>query len=474
MKTLKYYKLVTLLFAAVFTVSCVQDDDFDLPNLDVTPPTLSGTEISINNLKQLYLQELADGNDLVTIENDIYITGYVISNDEFGNFFEEIILQDAASNPTTGVKVLVNVSPLFIFYEFGRRTHVQLQGLTIGLDGGVLSIGVRDGNRLGKIAEPQMTDFIIRNVEVEEITPLPMSISEFNINKTNLYIRLNNMQFHRNDVLGDNPKTYAAEPGDQFDGERILESCDEGIAVIFSTSTFADFRTLSLPTGSGTIDGILTLNFFGDMFNFVINTPETVNFDSTDRCDPTETDCGIATSTGANELFSEFFESQTEGTPITGNGWTNYIEEGSREWRTFFNDGTNSSLGLSATIGSFGSGDDSTIAWLITPEFDFDAQDGETLNFKTSNSFADGSTLNLLFSDNWDGTPSNIASATWNLIPAAYIVEDDDFFGDWFPSGNVSLDCITGTGHIAFRYQGSDDEGFDGSYELDEIELKSN
>ncbi len=475
MKTLKIYKLLILFFAATFMVSCVQDDDYDVPNLDVEPPVLSGTEISINGLKQLLLQEQAtNGNDILTIEDDLYTTGFVISNDEFGNFYEELILQDNNENPTIGIKVLVNVNPLFITYEFGRKTHIQLQGLTVGFDSGVFTVGIRNGNSIDKIGESQMTQYIKRDVDVAEIVPLPMNISEFTTEKTNLFIRLNDVQFHRNEVLGEFPKTYAAEPEDQFDGERVLESCSEGTSTTFSTSTFADFKALDLPTGKGNIDAILTLDFFGESFNIVVNSPFDVNLEDTNRCDPIEVDCGIASSTGANELFSEFFETQNEGTSISGNGWTNYIQEGSRDWRSFFSDGTNGSLGISATIGSYQSGDDSTIAWLIMPEFNFDAQDGETLNFKTSNSFSDGSTLELLFSSDWDGNPDNIATATWDLIPAAYITQDDDSFSDWFESGNVSLDCITGTGYIGFKYQGSGDADFDGSYELDEIQVNSN
>ena len=474
MKTSTIYKLMILLFAATFAVSCVQDDDYEIPNLEVTPPVLSGEEITINGLKQLLLQEQAAGNDILTIEDDLYITGYVISNDEFGNFYEEILLQDESSNPTIGIKILVNVNPLFIFYEFGRRTHIQLQGLTVAFDSGVLSLGIRNGNSIDKLGITQMTDYIKRDTQVEEITPLPMSISEFNIDKTNLYIRLTDVQFHRNDVLGENPKTFAAEPEDEFDGERTLESCTDGLSAVFSTSTFADFKAVSLPTGRGTLDGILTLDFFGETFNVVVNSPLSINFDSTDRCDPTEVNCGLASSVGSNELFSEFFETQNEGSPISGNGWTNYIQEGSRDWISFFNDGSNGSLGISATIGSYNSNDDSTIAWLIMPEFDFDAQDGETLNFKTSNSFSDGSYLELLYSSDWDGNPANIASATWDIIPSAYLVQDDDNFADWFDSGNVSLDCITGSGYIAFKYTGSGDADFDGSYELDEIEVNSN
>ncbi len=471
MKNLKIYKLIILIFVTTVSISCIQDDDFNTPAVEVQAPIVTGTEITIDALKQLLITEqTTNGNDILTIEEDYYITGYVISNDEFGNFFEEIILQDAPANPTTGIKVLVNVNPLFITYEFGREVHVQVQGLTVGYDNGVLSLGIRNGNQIDQIGESQMTDYLKRDVTVAEITPLPMSIADFSVDKTNLYIQLNDMQFFR-DELG---KTFSAEADDNFDGERIIESCATGLTAIFSTSTFADFKALTLPEGKGSLDAILTMNFFGDTFNIVVNTPETINFDDTNRCDPSEVDCGLASTTGTNVLFEDFFEDQTDGQPIAGNGWTNYIEAGTRSWRAFFSTSTNSSLGISATIGSYQSGDDSTIAWLITPQFDFDAQDGETLNFKTSNSFSDGSTLELLYSSDWDGNPNTITSATWDLVPAAYIVQDSDFYGDWFDSGNVSLDCITGTGYLALKYTGSGDADFDGSYEFDEIVINAN
>ncbi|MFK5983425.1 MAG: DUF5689 domain-containing protein [Flavobacteriaceae bacterium] len=471
MKTIKNYKIVTFFLALTLIVSCVSDDDYDVPNTDPIAPIINGTVITIGSLKDLVLQN--NGAPLTFTETDTYISGYVISNDEAGNFFEELVIQDQAENPTTGIKILINVNPLFITYEFGRKIFVKLDGLTAGYaQDGLLSIGINDGgSEIQKIAESKMAETLIRDIELAEIIALPISISEFSDDKTNLYVRLNDVQFNRNDALGDNRKTFAAEPTDEFDGERTIESCTEGLSAILSTSTFSDFKAVLVPQGRGVLDGILTKNFFGEIFNIVLNTPETINFDSTDRCDPSEVDCGLASSTGTNELFSEFFETQSEGSSISGNGWINYIQEGSRDWISFFNDGSNGSLGLSATIGSFNSNDDSTIAWLIMPEFDFDAQNGETLNFKTSNSFSDGSTLELLYSSDWDGDTATITSATWDLIPAAYIVQDDDSFSDWFESGNVSLDCVTGTGYIAFKYQGSGNADFDGSYELDEIEV---
>jgi hypothetical protein len=271
--------------------------------------------------------------------------------------------------------------------------------------------------------------------------------------------------------LGDNPKTFAAEDDDQFDGERLLESCANGASVILSTSTFSDFKSLLLPVNRGSIDAVLTRDFFDDFYTIYINSPEALNFNDDMRCDPIEISCGLATTIGTSNLFMDNFETQTNNTPVSGNGWTNFTAAGSRSWQVYTSTGSNPSLGKSVRIDSFGSNDASTIGWLITPPIDLDAQDGVTLRFKTSNSFSDGSTLDVLFSKDWDGTTAGIANATWGIIADAYVTQDSDAFGSWFPSGNVDLSCETGTIHIAFKYVGSGQSTFDGTYELDDVSI---
>jgi hypothetical protein len=461
--------------------SCIQDDEFDIPEIEIQSVDIPQDRVlSIGSLSAQLEQEMTtNGNDILTFQtdndssNDLFVVGYVISNDASGNFFEELVLQDTPSNPTAGVKVLIDVNPLFNTYQFGRKVFIRLDGLSVALDSGVLSLGIREGNGVEKISEAAQSDFLLRDDEVEDIIPLDITISQFTSEKTNLYIRLNSVQFNRNQALGDDRLTFAAEADDQFDGERILESCTSGATTTFSTSTFADFKGQLLPQGSGSITGLLTFNFFGEDFNVVVNDLSTIDLNG-ERCDPSEISCGIAIATGANVLFSDFFETQQVNNPINGNGWTNYAESGTQTWEAYSSGGTNASLGTSARIGSFMSGDTSTIGWLATPQINFDAQDGETLNFMTSNSFSDGSTLEVLFSNDWDGVAANIPNATWDIVADAFIVQDSDFFGDWFPSGNVDLSCVSGQGYIAWKYVGSGVSDFDGTYELDEIKLESN
>lgn len=495
MKTTWFFLRLALMLIIGLNESCVNDDEYDVPSVIIEPANIDlNNVITINSLSNEFEQALlAEADDLgisttdelainelrqsfkLSFEDNLrYIEGFVISNDLAGNFFEELIIQDKPNEPTRGVKILIDSNPLYVTYQFGRKVYVKIEGLTVGYDSGVFSLGISGGNKLEKIGESQRYSYLIRDSIVAAIIPLPLNISEFTAAKTNLYIRLNNVQFNRYEALGDNRKTFAAEPNDEFDGERTLEDCVDGISTVFSTSTFADFKAMLLPEGRGMLDGILTLNFFGDTYNIVINDPTNILFDNMERCDPTEINCGLISLTGINVLFNDFFENQIIGQPISGNGWTNYIEEGTETWEAFYSETSNVSLGISARMSSYNSGTNSSIGWLITPEIDFNMQNGESLKFKTSNSFADGSRLELLFSNDWDGLIENVVNARWDVLSSAYIVQDNDNFASWFSSGNVDLDCIQGTGYIAWKYVGRSNPDFDGTYELDEIEIESN
>lgn len=472
MKTIKLNSVLLLLLAMVVFTGCVQDDDFSTPDLTITEPVLDGDVVSISSVAT----QVQQAGGLLLFEFDgpsDYMEGYVISTDEGGNFFEEIIIQDNLENPTTGIKILLDVNPLFTRYEVGRKIYVKLEGLSAGISSGVLTLGVIESiNNAEKIPAFLEEETILRSAESGTLVPLPISFNEFSDDKTNLFVRLDDVQFNRSDVLGDNPLTFAGEASDDFDGERVLESCASSATTTFSTSTFADFKGLDLPAGRGSINAILTKDFFGEVFNVVVNSPEDIDFDSSAmRCDPIEISCGLADMAGSTNLFEDDFESQTVNSLISGNGWTNFIEEGTEGWEAYTSGGTNASQGVSARVGSFNSGDASSVAWLITPQIDLDTNSDVTLQFETSNSFSDGSTMEVLFSNDWDGTEAGITTATWGILSDAYVTSDDDFFGDWFESGIVDLSCASGQIYVAFKYVGSDNSDFDGTYELDFVSL---
>tara|TARA_R110002050_G_scaffold94765_1_gene197101 strand:+ start:96757 stop:98193 length:1437 start_codon:yes stop_codon:yes gene_type:complete len=470
------HKLVVLL-GVLMMVSCVNDDDYNIPlpsdsgNISIPDNKLT----TFRAIHERYKQAINNGDLIARIydDEDIYIEGYVVSSDAAGNFFEELIIQNkiddsgTEADPRLGLKVDINVSSLSDTYEFGRKVYIKLAGLTIGETNGIITIGKGDAVKVKQIQPAEYRNIIIRTSEVATIIPKVVSPENLTNTDLNTLIQLDNMQLNRFELGA----SYASESIDEFDGFRTLESCDSGVRILMQTSTFSDFKSVIVPQGKGTITGIFSRDF-GDDFNVIIvNSVTDVNLDSSERCDPMELNCGLASSIGTGNLFYEDFESQKNNKPIAIDGWINYIETGSEAWEAYSSTSSNASLDRSARFQSASSGDDSNIGWLITPAINLDIHNGVTLRFKTSNSLADSSFMEVLYSLDWDGTEENIMAATWGVLSDAYVVKDTDSFVPWFNSGTVDLSCATGTMHIAFKFTGSGQDTFDGVYELDAISV---
>lgn len=464
MKTLKFNKIILLLLGLVVFNGCVEDDDFNAPNTSIVEPNIpTNAKVQISAVAGELAQAQGGStlnynsdDDVYTYAyntNDIYMEGYVVSSDESGNFFEELIIQDKAENPTIGIKLLIDVNPLFVRYEVGRKVYVKLNGLSVGITNGVLTLGALNGDNVDKISPTEETRVIMRSAEKATLVPMPLAFSAIENSKTNLYVKLEDVQFLKSQVEGSSAMSYASESGDQFDGERTLESCD-GSSVVFSTSTFADFKGLSLPAGRGSMNAILTKNYFGNAFNIVINSPEDVDF-SGNRCDP---------------VFSEDFQSGTDNTNLDLEGWINYAEAGGEVWTEDVYQGNGT-----ARFSAYNTGDSSNIGWLITPGIDMDAQDNEMLTFQMQHAYPDSGhdPIDVLISTDFDGTETGVTSATWTSVGAftkSYI-EDS---GTWFTfvnSGNIDLSSYTGTAYIAFRYTGSDTANQNMTIDIDNIKI---
>ena len=461
MKTIKIYNLIILFFAATLITSCVKDDDYDTPNLEVVEPVLDSPVITVNSIASAWEQE----QENVTFETKQYLEGYVVSNDEFGNFFEEVIIQDNLDNPTTGIRVLIDENPLFTRFEIGRKIYINLQGLTVGISNGVLTLGVGGGTYIEAVPASRLEDnpliegddsLVLRSSEVGTLVPLEIDLADLPsldqdedaFRFTNRLVVVNNVQFNRNDVLGDEPLTYAGEFSDEFDGERFLESCDSGSTIVFSTSTFADFKSVTMSAGRGSITGILTKNFFGDTFNLVVNSISDINLDNEDRCDPDFISC-TTPSGGGDAFISEDFESYGDFSEVEAAGWTNVnVSGGSTEWE--LGNFNNSNY---AQISGFSSGEDEINVWLVSPAINMDNTTKEELLFDVQTNFDNGNILTVLFSTNFTG---DVTTATWSPLDASIPNGPSGGFGDFETVGPVNISCIDGTLHIAFLYEGSD------------------
>lgn len=477
MKKISRIKIQLSMVMMLFVLaSCVKNDDYDVPDISFSEPDIPLDKITtFKTIKSLYEQAVNAGNSTAVIddETDLYIEGYVVSSDKSGNFFEELIIQNkndgstSDADPRLGFKIDINVSSLSDTYQFGQKVYVKMTGLTIGETSGVLTIGKGDAVSVEQIQASQFKDIVIRSNEVVEIEPKIVGLADLSEWDENTLIQLENMQLNRFELGA----TYASESFDEFDGLRLLESCDSGISMIMQTSTFSDFKSLLVPQGKGTVTGVFSRDFRDNFNVLIINSSADVSFENSERCDPLELTCGLVTSLGTGNLLFEDFEPQKNNKPIVISGWTNYMETGSEAWEGYSSTSSNASLGRSARFQSGSSGDESNIGWLITPAINLDNQDGETLRFKTSNSLADSSFMEVLYSLDWDGTEAGVTSAIWGVLSAAYVVKDTDSFAVWFNSGSVDLSCVSGIINIAFKYTGSGQGTFDGVYELDDISI---
>lgn len=485
MKTLKINKLILLLVGLVVFNGCVQDDEFSTPDTSVVEPVLDGPVWEIGALAGDLVQEQGDVNGDGSLDysdedstrsytfNDdpVYVSGYVVSSDEGGNFFEEIILQDKAENPTIGIKLLLDVNPLFVRYEPGRKVYIKLRGqnfdvlgvtMAVGITNGVLTLGTLNGNEVDKIPFAAETVVVSRSAEKADLVPLPLDFADFSDDKTNLFVQLQDVQFNRNQATGENVQTFASEGTDSFDGERTLESCAAASSVVFSTSTFADFKGLDLPSGRGNMDVILTKDFFGEVFNVVVNSPEDIDFNSTERCDPDFLDCTDPSGGGA-AIFEEDFEGF--GT-YASEGWDNINISGtSTDW--FIN---SFSGDFYSRISAFSSGNAEADVWLVTPPINMDATEGEELTFEIQPNFDNGTNLSVWVSTDYTGDPT---TATWSILDATIPTGPSGGFGNFEVVGPINISCVDGNAVIGFFYEGSDPSATT-RYHLDDVVVTGN
>lgn len=481
MKAKSIFKIVIFMVVLGITVSsCVQDDDYSIPNVDELNNPAAGlvANITIPQLKQMLTDHINNpGNttNYMQIVSDVVVKGFVVSSDRNGNFFKELYIQDASSNATSAIRIELEINDLYTTFNPGREIFIRLKDLYIGLgDGDVVTIGDLDDDEVGRISENRaLTDTslypraIARSNNVETIVPNVMNFSDIGEAHIGMMVQVNGAQFASN--LNGLP---FVSPLDDFDTQRIMEACEcPGSATnfILETSTFAAFKNVIMPTGAGSITAVVSREFDANNIVLVVNDYTDVAFSDNvaDRC----ASDGIDT-TGYTNSFTEDFEGMSTGLSVSGNGWTNFIEAGSRDWEVDFSTDSGNPSSRIASLGAFGSGEASNIAWLISPAINLDSQGVEVVTYETSNSFADNSNLEVYISTDWDGNPANILTATWdNVTGCANIVNDGQWFQDWIP-GSISLESYSGTGYVAFRYVGGDaDSNFNGTYEIDNFNV---
>ncbi|MDT0642035.1 DUF5689 domain-containing protein [Zunongwangia sp. F363] len=445
MKTILHKTLFGSMAAIILLfTSCVKTDDFDLPEIEESEVLVDGNLTSISAVKGNF--NLETGKIYTFQDTDIYFEAYVVSSDEGGNFYKELVLQDKPENPTAGIVMLVDDNSLHDNFNFGRKVFVKPDGLSLWYNNGVLQLGIQNRGDVVAIPNSLIDNHLIRSEITAEIVPLKLEITDFSENYKNLYVQVDNVQFNRNLVRDEHIFSFASENIDEYDGFRQLESCESGATTILATSTFADFKSLLLPQESGSVKAVLSRDFYDDFYVLVLNSPQDLNF-SGERCDPEFFKCGDHLAEGPEVIFNEDFTDVTTLTALANRGWRNVNVSGGSEK---FKPGTRNGNRY-FRISAYNTTENLLEAWLVTPGINLDQSSGEVFSADVMASFDNATILNIYVSTSFTGNPK---TTEWQLLEANIPMGPSSQNATAFTNTKIDISCLEGTVHFGFHYLG--------------------
>lgn len=295
MKLIQKIYTLPLLVMAVLMTGC--ERDYDAPPLNEPIYTGAQPNTTLAQLKEKY--SVATAETPVVITDDYIAKAYITGNDESGNIYKQIIVQDA----TAALPIQLDQGNVYTTYRRGQEVFINLKGMCVSVYGGEQQLGWPDGY-LYRMPFANFKELVQKNgwpsadnAKPEVIT----DISVINLDVSKMTYRL--VQLEGVHFVNGGKNTFATTSG--F-GEETLKDA-HGNTITVRTSNYASFAYETLPVGTGTVVGILgrfngtwqlTIPAYSDVFGF-------------DGVEPEE---GGGGETGETVLFSETFgEPQKDG-----------------------------------------------------------------------------------------------------------------------------------------------------------------
>ncbi len=290
-------------------------------------------------------------------------------------------------------------------------------------------------------------------------TELEFVVSNSEISEFNGLLQLNNVSLSRASVMALNvdvqPKTKTIQEllsdfenlestlvridNPTFSGSGTfagsVDVSDATGSIVMFTRSQAVFAEETLPEKADAITAIVTQGGGSELMQLSIRN-------LSDLDNPTGGGGG-----GGSDGTIPFSEDFSGGIPSS---WTVTNTVGTRSWNgRDFNDV------YYANMSAFSSGDIlDVVTWLITPQFDFDAQTGEKLELIIADAFRNGNPLTLMYSTDYSG--GDPTTAGWTPIGNDQIdplINNSGTYDNVYEStGDIDLSSLTGKAHLAIVY----------------------
>ena len=406
-------RLFYIVFFALSLFACKRE--YDSPPLNQLP---ENGIISIAQLRSMAFPHKFVG--------DTSIFGVITMDEQTGNIYKNVYIQDTSG---AGMNLRLLSSGGVIQ---GDSVRVSLKGTILTQFDGMLQLDSVD-----------VDDNIVTQSTGNIVEPKTVTIAEINSSIQAQLIRLEGVEFSGMDVGG----TWA-DGDNQASLNRMLVNCF-GDEVIVRTSGYANFANEVIPSGNGSIIGVVG-QYNTDM-QLYIRTPLEAQM-ADPRCTASyllykDFDDGSTTSGGWGSFWT--------GTNANGTNWG--------EWEIF---GGNVASASNFEFASFTNY--ACESWLVSPSVNLTGTTLPILTFDNVTRYS-GPGLELYVSTDYDGSSDPALQGTWTNITSSVPNWDVDS-GDWtfVPSGTIDLSSyISSNTYIAFKYIGSNVDG--ATWEIDNI-----
>lgn len=470
MKTIlnKFIAIVTL---ATLSVSCVnenyinpdQNDNCDKSGIVKNKEVLDVYAIAIDPSP---LSGSTIPNTPEYLADDV-VEAVVISNDKGGNFYKNLYLQPIGLQPllgNRGIIVSVDLGNIYNKLEPGRKVFVKIKGLhfansnnfTRGLILGTKPTSIFDVDR---IPETVYGKFIIKACQVlkEDDYVRKVTLAEaLNDNYINTLIEIKDVQFKTDCAIYSKP---------EFDTS--LKITSGGAQTLdLRTSKFAKFAGNQVPSGRGTIRGVL--GKYNNGFQLIIRNERDVKL--TEPRIETPTPALVGSNLVNNATLNETFESYAVST--NGATFPKFINDatiGFTYWNLVqfpVNIG-NKYIQMSA----FNNG--CSKSYFIIP-VDFTAASG--FSFKTKDGYNNGNPMKVYYSKTYvvGGTinPADLVDITSSFdIADGRPATAGGYASNFTNSKNYQIPAsLTGNGFFILEYDGTN--GTTTTIQIDDIVIQ--
>ncbi len=442
MPTLPLYLHVktTFVAAALLLLMAGCKKELDAPPVPTIPV---GNILTVQELRALLPANLQSKR----FNGDSSVYAVVTADEQSGNLYRNVFVQDH----TASIQLrLVNPGGLYQ----GDSIRIYLRGTTLSRYQGMLQLDSVDvDNNIVKQAtqvHKQPLDLTLHQLDSMWNTPTGEELLEARL------IRVLDVEFQMSEAC--EGLTYA-DAVNQSTQNRTLTDCQEQLLV--RTSGYANFAGTALPTGHGSVTGVLG-QFQGTLQLFVRNTGD-VQLTDPERCAPCPEACDPTDS------VNETFASQVQNVDIVIPCWQNEPQFGTRRWR-----GNSVGGDMAAQATAFQSSSSSDTTWMITAPVEYTP--GKTLSFRSQRGFgvAGHDPFGLFISTNY--LLNNPSSADWTPITTNYATPSvaDQV---WVQSGQIDLGQFLPQGYsgrfvIGFRYGGSGPNGQTTNFRIDDVVIQ--